>query len=354
MVDPAFWAGRRVLVTGHTGFKGAWLSLWLQALGAEVIGFAGPPPSAPSLFRLARVEDGMESVQGDVRHVDAVGHVLERTRPEIVFHLAAQALVRRSLADPVGTFEVNVTGTANLLEAVRVVGGVRAVLVVTSDKCYANDGRSTGYREDDPLGGGDPYSSSKAAQELVTAAFRDSLLGVDGVAVATARAGNVIGGGDWAEDRLVPDLMRAAFAETPLVVRNPDAVRPWQHVLNPLSGYLRLVERLFAGGGGSEFASAWNFGPADEDAQPVSWVVERLRERWPDPLEVTTAPEGDEREAAVLRVDSSRARDRLAWEPGWDLAAGIDATIDWYLAHRDRRDMPEITRNQITRFTEST
>lgn len=350
MVDPAFWAGRRVLVTGHTGVKGAWLSLWLQTLGAEVIGFAGPPPTAPSLYRLAHVEDGMESVQGDIRKVDAVGHVVERTRPEIVFHLAAQALVRRSLADPVGTYEVNVMGTANLLEAVRVVGGVRAVVVVTSDKCYANDGRSQGYREDDPLGGHDPYSSSKACQELVTAAYRESLLASEGVAVATARAGNVIGGGDWAEDRLVPDLMRAAFVGTPLVVRNPNAVRPWQHVLNPLSGYLRLAERLVDSGAGSEFATAWNFGPVDEDAQPVSWVVDRLRERWPDELEVTTAPESDELEAAVLRVDSSKAREKLGWEPHWDLAAGLDATVEWYAGHSRRADVRAMTLEQIERF----
>jgi CDP-glucose 4,6-dehydratase len=220
---------------------------------------------------------------------------------------------------------------------------------VTSDKCYANDGRSTGYREDDPLGGRDPYSSSKACQELVTAAYRESLLSQEGVAVATARAGNVIGGGDWAEDRLVPDLMRAAFAGTPLLVRNPDAVRPWQHVLNPLSGYLRLAERLVSSGG-SGFATAWNFGPADGDAQPVSWVVERLRERWPEELEVTTAPEGDEREAALLRVDSSKAREQLGWEPCWDLAAGLDATVEWYAGHSRRADARTMTLEQIERF----
>ncbi|MDP9293222.1 MAG: CDP-glucose 4,6-dehydratase [Actinomycetota bacterium] len=348
MPDGEFWRDRRVLVTGHTGFKGAWLSLWLQMLGAEVIGFAGPPPSAPSLYRLARVHDGVESVEGDVRNVDAVGHVIERTRPEIVFHLAAQSLVRRSLADPVGTYATNVMGTANLLEAVRVLGDVRAVVVVTSDKCYANDGRDHGYREDDPLGGRDPYSSSKASQELLTAAYRDSLLVELGVAVATARAGNVIGGGDWAQDRLVPDLMRAAFAGTPLVVRNPDAVRPWQHVLNPLSGYLRLAERLCGGEAG--YDTAWNFGPADEDARPVSWVVERLRERWPDPLELRTAAASDDREAAALRVDSSRARQRLGWTPTWDLAAGIDATVEWYAGHRRRSDARAMTLEQIERF----
>jgi CDP-glucose 4,6-dehydratase len=348
MPDGEFWRGRRVLVTGHTGFKGAWLSLWLQALGAEVIGFAGPPPSAPSLYRLARVEDGMESVPGDVRHVDAVGHVLERTRPEIVLHLAARSLVRRSLADPVGTYDVNVMGTANLLEAVRVVDGVRAVLVVTSDKCYADDGRAHGYREDDPLGGRDPYSSSKACQELVTAAYRGSLLAEQGVAVATARAGNVIGGGDWAEDRLVPDLMRAAFAGTPLVVRNPDAVRPWQHVLNPLSGYLRLAERLCGGEAG--YDTAWNFGPADEDARPVGWVVEQLHERWPGPLEVTTAPATDDREATALRVNSTRARRRLGWTPTWDLTAGIDATVEWYAGHSRRSDARAMTLDQIEMF----
>jgi CDP-glucose 4,6-dehydratase len=276
--------------------------------------------------------------------------VLRRSRAEVVLHLAAQALVRRGLEDPVETFAVNVLGTAHVLESVRRDGAdVRAVVSVTSDKCYANREWDWGYREDDPLGGHDPYAASKAGQELVTAAFRDSLLSGAGVRVATARAGNVIGGGDWAADRLVPDLVRAAVAGEPLRVRHPGAVRPWQHVLNPLGGYLDLAERL-AAGDGEAFATAWNFGPADEDARPVRWVVERLRDRWPADVGVEWGDVADGREAALLKVDSSRARTRLAWRPRWDLAAGLDATVGWYAAHAAGADAQDLCMRQIEEF----
>ena len=351
MASPDFWRGKRVLLTGHTGFKGAWLCLWLESLGAEVSGFAGAPPSAPALFDLAGCADGVRSIEGDVRDLESVERAMTDSRPEVVIHMAAEAVVRRSLRDPLTTYAVNVLGTANVLDAARRLGDdVRCVVTVTTDKCYLNREWEWGYREDEPLGGKDPYSSSKACQELVTHAFRESYLAERGVGVATGRAGNVIGGGDWAEDRLVPDLMRAAIAGEPLVVRSPSAVRPWQHVLNPLSGYLTLAEHLWEAP--AEFASGWNFGPADEDARPVSWIVERLRERWPDEVEVETSPAsaGDTKEAMALKLDSSKARTRLGWTPGWDLADGLDATAEWYAGHRDGADVRALCETQLERF----
>jgi CDP-glucose 4,6-dehydratase len=344
MPDGEFWRGRRVLVTGHTGFKGAWLTMWLKLMGAEVVGFSSGAPTEPSLYELARVEEGIRSMLGNVRDGGPVHEAVADSGAEIVFHLAAQSLVRRGFEDPVGTYAVNVLGTARLLDAVRGSHGVRAVVCVTSDKCYANDGRSEGYREDDPLGGRDPYSSSKAAQEHVCAAYRETF----DVPVATARAGNVIGGGDWSADRLVPDLFRAALNGRPLVVRNPHAIRPWQHVLNPLSGYLQLAERLWKDS--DEYARPWNFGPADEDARPVHWMVDRLAERWPEQLRIEMCGQADPREAAQLRVDSTQARERLGWEPTWDLTTGLDATVGWYLAHRSGEDSGAMTSNQIERF----
>jgi len=345
-VNTAFWRGRRVLITGHTGFKGAWLALWLQRLGAGVHGFAGPPPTETSLFAAAQVAEGMAgSTEGDVRDADAVAAAVTEARPEVVVHMAAQALVRRGLADPVATYATNVLGTAHLLEAIRHTDSVRAVVSVTSDKCYLNREWEWGYREDDPLGGRDPYSSSKAGQELVTAAYRASVL--EGVGVATARAGNVIGGGDWAADRLLPDLVRAAVAGEPLKVRNPASVRPWQHVLNPLHGYLLLAERLLTG---EDAATAFNFGPAETDARPVSWIVDRLRERWPEPLTVETAADPGAPEAGLLKLDSSRARARLGWTPRWDLEKGLDATVAWYVAHHRGEDAREVTMAQIQEF----
>jgi CDP-glucose 4,6-dehydratase len=344
MPDPAFWQGRSVWLTGHTGFKGAWLALWLQALGARVHGFSAGPVSEPSLYEVAGVADGMAGdVRGDVRSKSEVRVAVARARPDVVIHMAAQSLVRRGLAKPVETFTVNVTGTAKVLEAVRAEAKPRAVVVVTSDKCYRNDGRGTPFREDDPLGGDDPYSASKAAQEHVAAAYRAL-----GLPLATVRAGNVIGGGDWAPDRLVADCMRAAFAGAPLAVRAPDSARPWQHVLCPLDGYLTVAERLYGG----EPGTAWNFGPADDDARSVAWLVERVRERWPGGLEVRAAdPGAAQGEAPLLRLDSSRARERLGWAPRWDLEAGLDATVAWYAAYRDGADMRAETLRQVAAYS---
>lgn len=314
--DPAAWAGRRVLITGHTGFKGAWLALWLARMGAEVHGLSKDPLAEPALA----CADLHGEHPVDVRDGKAVAGALATSAPAVVFHLAAQALVRRALIDPVGTWQTNVVGTANVLTALP--QATRAVVVVTSDKCYRDVETGRPMREDDPLGGKDPYSASKAAQELVASSFRETLLAPRGVAVATARAGNVIGGGDWAADRLVPDLIRAQRAGEPLVLRNPDAVRPWQHVLDPLSGYLVLAERLLEGPG---FDEAWNFGPAIEDARSVRWVAERLGAQ----VEVRPDPDAG-KESALLRLDSTKARERLGWTPPLDLEAGLDATARGY------------------------
>lgn len=338
MIDRDFWAGRRVLVTGHTGFKGTWLTLWLQTLGAEVAGFSRRPFPDPEV----------ESLRGDIRDGAAVAAAVEATRPEVVVHLAGSATVQSGLADPIGTYEVNVLGTANLLEATRACEATRVALSVTSDKIYhLGRGMDWAYTEDDRLGGSNPYASSKACQELVTAAFREVLPPGRGLAVASARAGNVIGGGDWTPGRLVPDLIRSGLAGTPLEVRAPDAVRPWQHVLNPLEGYLQLVQRLWDD---PSFACAWNFGPPEDEVHPVRWLVERLRTAWPQPLELRMAARPPRHESAVPRVDSSRARDLLHWRPPWNLAAAVDATVEWHLAHRDGAAALAISREQIERF----
>jgi CDP-glucose 4,6-dehydratase len=344
MPDPAFWQGRRVWLTGHTGFKGAWLALWLQSLGAEVHGFSSGRVSEPSLYEVAGVGGGMAGeIRGDVRSRSELRAAVARAQPEVVIHMAAQALVRRGFEEPVATFTINAGGTAKLLDVVRTEAEPRAVVVVTSDKCYRDDGRGTAFREDDPLGGADPYSASKAAQEHVAAAFRAL-----GLPLATVRAGNVIGGGDWAPDRLVADCMRAALAGEPVSVRAPDAVRPWQHVLCALDGYLTVAERLSDG----EPGTAWNFGPADADVRPVAWLVERIGERWPGDLAVRAAPPDAARgESPALRLDSARARERLGWSPRWDLAAALDSTVAWYAAYRDGAEMRAETLRQIAAFS---
>jgi CDP-glucose 4,6-dehydratase len=375
VIDAGFWRERRVLVTGHSGFKGAWLSLWLQALGARVWGFAARAPS-PSLYELARVEEGMErAVAGDVRDPHAVAAAVKDAAPEVVFHLAAQPLVRRSYAEPRLTYEVNVLGTVNVLDAVRLHGqDMRALVNVTSDKCYENrtaerdvsqgdtlrrnvswggdsrldhaeDGSQPGHAEDAPLGGRDPYSSSKACAELVTAAYRRSFFADPaGPRLASARAGNVIGGGDWGAERLVPDLFRAAFGGEPLRVRNPASIRPWQHVLNPLGGYLLLAQALWSS---PAHADAWNFGPPERDARPVRFVVERLSALWPGELRWRADEGPHPPEARSLRLDSSRARALLGWRPPVALEDALAATVAWYEQLRAGADMRAVTLSQI-------
>ncbi|MBV9508851.1 MAG: CDP-glucose 4,6-dehydratase [Caulobacteraceae bacterium] len=348
VTDRSFWAGKRVFVTGHTGFKGGWLSLWLEAMGAEVHGYSLPPPTRPSLFEEARIERRLAShAIGDVRDAPSLRAAVARARPHIVFHLAAQPLVRLSYAEPVETYAVNVMGIVNLLEAVRQFGSVTALVNVTTDKCYDNKERQQGYREDEPLGGHDPYSSSKACSELVTAAYRDSFHAQGRPWIASGRAGNVIGGGDWATDRLIPDAFRALEAGEVLRVRHPDAVRPWQHVLEPLSGYLALAERLATDG--KAFAKAWNFGPADADARPVRWLLDRLQTLFPE-LEWRMEDQPGVPEANTLRLDSARARAELGWRPRWPLAAALRKTADWHRAWQSGVDMGPVSLEQIAEY----
>ena len=349
-LDPGFWSGRRVLITGHTGFKGSWLALWLQELGAEVTGFALATATEPSLFEAARVSEGVESIEGDVRDLDAVVDAVTGAEPEVLIHMAAQPLVRRSFADPVETYATNVMGTVHVLEAVRRTPSVRVAVNVTSDKCYENRNWEWGYREDEPKGGFDPYSNSKGCSELVTAAYRSSFF-AEGAAIGSARAGNVIGGGDWSEDRLVPDAMRAAIERRPLLVRNPNATRPWQHVLEPLEGYLVLAQAMWES---RAFADGWNFGPEDRDARPVGWVVDRLSERWEGGIDWRHDGGDHPHEARYLKLDSSRARARLGWEPAWGLEDALDAVVDWYRAYAAGEDPREITLGQLRSRTSAT
>jgi CDP-glucose 4,6-dehydratase len=340
-VDRAFWEGRRVLVTGHTGFKGAWLTLWLTSMGADVTGLSDGVPTEPSLFALAGVADDARSVQADVRDGALVHQAVASSKPDVVLHLAAQPFVRRSYEDPAQTWAVNVGGTINVLDAAR-HAEVPVTVVVTSDKCYDNDPARPPrpFVEGDPMGGHDPYSSSKGAAELAVDAWRRSYE----MRVATGRAGNVIGGGDWGEDRLIPDIMRAASAGTPIAIRRPDAIRPWQHVLEPLSGYLLLAERLWDD---SSYAEGWNFGPDPQDARPVRHVVERITDLWPGELTWDLDPGPHPHEAGFLALDSAKARERLGWTPTWNLDAALERIVEWHAAHRDGADLRALTLAQI-------
>lgn len=353
MVDMSFWAGKEVLLTGHTGFKGSWLALWLQTMGAKVIGYALPPPTNPSIFVAANVVKGMTSLEGDVRDFPALAKVFEKYQPEIVIHMAAQSLVRHSYNNPIETYATNVMGTVHLLEAARMAGGVRAIINVTSDKCYENSEWVWGYRENEAMGGHDPYSSSKGCAELVTAAYRNSYFNPGNiaehqVALASVRAGNVIGGGDWAADRLIPDIMRAIVQGKPVHIRNPHAIRPWQHVLEPLSGYLMLAERLCKEG--AAFSEAWNFGPNDEDAKPVSWIAERLTRIWGAGASWVLHGGDHPHEAHHLKLDCSKAKSRLDWQPRWHLEETLGAIVEWHHAHQRGKDMREATLQQIAKY----
>ncbi len=352
-VNTNFWYGKRVLLTGHTGFKGSWLSLWLQSMGAQVVGYALTPPTNPSLFEIAEVGKGMTSIIGDIRDLERLRTVFAEHKPEIVIHMAAQALVRYSYIEPVETYSTNVMGTVNLFEAVRNTNSVKAVVNVTSDKCYENREWVWGYRESEAMGGHDPYSNSKGCAELVTAAYRNSYFHSDkykehGIAVATGRAGNVIGGGDWAEDRLIPDIMRAITQGKPVNIRNPDAIRPWQHVLEPLSGYLLLAQKLHEEG--AAYAEGWNFGPDDEDAQPVQWIVEKLTKAWDERASWVLDGGNHPHEAHYLKLDCSKAKARLDWHPKWHLEDSLGAITDWYRAYQDAKDMRAFSLGQIQRY----
>ena len=353
MITPAFWRGRRVFLTGHTGFKGAWLSLWLQQLGAEVSAYALAPETKPNLFEIADVSTGMRSEIGDIRDLHQLTQALKQAQPEIILHLAAQPIERRSYAEPIETYSTNVMGLVHLFEAIRAVGGVRVCVNVTSDKCYENREWPHGYREIDPMGGYDPYSSSKGCAELVTAAYRQSFFYPSdqdaSLHLASARAGNVIGGGDWASDRLIPDMMRAIVKGQPVLIRNPSAIRPWQHVLEPLSGYLKLAERL-AGENGRDYAEAWNFGPASDDVRPVKWIVEKMVERWGDKASWALDPAEGPHEAQFLSLDCQKAHRNLGWRPVWTISEAIEKIVDWHKQFNKKSNMREFTLNQINDY----
>lgn len=352
-MNRTFWKDKKVLVTGHTGFKGSWLSLWLQKLGAKVVGYALSPPTKPSLFEVAQVADGMTSITGDVRHLEYLQAVIADHRPEIIIHLAAQPLVRYSYEDPIETYSTNVMGTVNMLEAVRHSESIRVVVSITSDKCYENREWLWGYREDEPMGGRDPYSSSKGCAELIISAYRNSYFPAKGyqhhrVAVASTRAGNVIGGGDWAKDRLIPDIMAAIMENRPVIIRSPSAIRPWQHVLEPLNGYLCLAERLWAHG--PKFAQAWNFGPNSEDAKTVSWIVEYLTSFWGEGARWGLDSAQHPHEDNYLKLDCSKARSLLGWAPKLRLSTALKWIAEWYRGYQQNKDMRCLTEEQITRF----
>jgi CDP-glucose 4,6-dehydratase len=348
MVNP--WEGRRVFLTGHTGFKGGWMALWLARLGATVRGYALDPEAEPSLFEAAHVGDVVEDIRGDIRDVSALEKAIREFQPEIVFHLAAQPLVRRSYVDPIQTYSTNVMGTANVLESIRKSSSVRAALIVTTDKCYLNREWSWGYREIDPLGGYDPYSSSKACVEILSASYRSSYFppvrhSDHGVALATARAGNVIGGGDWSEDRLLPDLIRGFISGQPVLIRRPLAIRPWQHVLEPLAGYLALGDRLLAGE--VAFADAWNFGPWDDDAWQVGRIATEMAHRWGHGASWLADVSEAVHEAGYLKLDSSKARAALGWTPRLKLQISLEWLVDWYQAWHRGMNMRDFTMSQI-------
>jgi CDP-glucose 4,6-dehydratase len=352
-MNTLFWRGKRVFLTGHTGFKGSWLSLWLQNLGAELTGYALKAPTNPSLFEEARVADGMTTIEGDVRDLDFLSNSIKNARSEIVIHMAAQPLVRRSYIDPVETYSTNVMGTVNLLEAVRRSTTVRAVVNVTTDKCYQNNEWFWGYRENDPMGGFDPYSSSKGCAELVSTAYRNSYFntspkGKHHVLLATARAGNVIGGGDWSTDRLMPDILAAFASSRPVQIRSPQAIRPWQHVLEPLRGYMLLAEQIYSGK--THFAGAWNFGPNDEDTKCVEWIVERMAKLWGSGAKWTADTDQHPNEAGNLKLDSSKARILLNWQPILRIPEALEFIVEWSLARRAGSDVRELTLGQICNY----
>lgn len=350
-MNPKFWLNKRVLVTGHTGFKGSWLSLWLHQLGAKVSGLALEPPTRPSLFEEAKVGSLLtQHTIGDIRDYSIVLSAIKEAQPDIVIHMAAQPLVRLSYVEPLNTYATNVMGTAHVLEACRQVGSIKAIVNVTTDKCYENRQWVWGYREDEPMGGHDPYSSSKGCAELVTSAYRRSFLAEGSCALASARAGNVIGGGDWATDRLIPDILRAIGQKQPVVIRNPHAIRPWQHVLEPLSGYLTLAECLYTDG--QAYAEGFNFGPHDDDAKPVEWIVNQLVRLWGDGASWVLDQQPNPHEAAMLKLDISKAKQKLQWQPKWHLLESLERIVKWQKVYVGGGDVRSVCESQIHDYTE--
>lgn len=352
-MESSFWKGKKILLTGHTGFKGSWLSIWLQSLGADLVGFSKSIPTKPSLFEIADVQSGMISIMGNICDFEHIKQVVQEYKPEIVIHMAAQSLVRESYNNPIDTYSTNVIGTINLLESIRITGKNRIVINVTSDKCYENLEFNKSFREEDPMGGFDPYSSSKGCAELITSAYRDSFFNTrefhkHGIAIASVRAGNVIGGGDWSKDRLVPDVMNSLLDGHVLKIRNPDAIRPWQHVLEPLSGYLLLAEKLNSDG--VKYSGAWNFGPSENDGRPVSWIIKKLSQYF-GTINYVVDTDKKPHEAAYLRLDCSKARNLLGWIPKTDLELAIRWISEWYKQFEQKADLRAFTEQQIREFT---
>jgi CDP-glucose 4,6-dehydratase len=347
-MNQSFWKDKQVLLTGHTGFKGSWLALWLQSMGAKVHGYSLAPSTQPNLFTLTNVLDGMAShTIADIRNGQKIHELINKVKPEIVFHMAAQPLVRYSYQEPVETYAVNIMGTVNLLEAVHQSPSIRVVVNITTDKCYENLERLWAYREDEALGGYDPYSSSKACSEIITAAYRRSFLAEKSIGVATARAGNVIGGGDWSEDRLIPDFFRAVTNKETLLIRSPNAIRPWQHVLEPLSGYLNLAEKLYDEP--SKYSDAWNFGPSDDSAKPVSWVLNKLTEKIPN-AKWSVDENSQSHEASLLKLDSSKAKALLDWKTRWSLDESLSKTVEWQNQFKAGVNLREFSHSQIINY----
>jgi CDP-glucose 4,6-dehydratase len=348
VIDQAFWQGKRVFLTGHTGFKGSWLSLWLASLGVEVKGYALNPPTLPSLFNEAKVGSIINSQIGDIRDQDTLHKSMTEFNPDILIHMAAQPLVRYSYDAPVETYEVNVIGTAKVLEVARSCSNLKAIVNITTDKCYENDERTKGYKENDPMGGYDPYSSSKGCAELVTSAYRRSFLQDKGVGLASVRAGNVIGGGDWADDRLIPDILRSFEKNESVVVRNPKATRPWQHVLEPLSGYLVLVQKLYEDQ--KEYAEGWNFGPNEKDVKAVDWILDKMIFKWPGAswkLDQNSSPH----EAGFLKLDITKAESKLGCKPVWELSYTLEKIIAWQKAWLNKEDIQAVCLTEIEEYT---
>ncbi len=344
-----FWKSKKVFLTGHTGFKGSWMSLWLQSMGAIVKGYSLEPLTNPSLYYVARVSDNMESEIGDIRNLAQISSSMLKFNPDILIHMAAQPLVRQSYHDPVSTYTTNVIGTVNVLEASRNCNQLKAIISVTTDKCYENQEWNKGYKETDPLGGYDPYSSSKGCAELVTSAYRRSFFSSENTAsLASARAGNVIGGGDWAEDRLIPDIIKAFEQSAPVVIRNPLSTRPWQHVLEPLSGYLVLAQKLFFKG--DEFAEGWNFGPKDEDCKPVSWILDQMVTNWGNNASWSLDENNNPHEAGFLKLDCSKASKRLKWNPKWNLQFTLKSIVDWHQIYINGGDIKKQCLKEINNY----
>jgi len=351
VIDQEFWKGKRVFITGHTGFKGSWISLWLVSLGAKVKGYALNPPTTPSLFNEARVGEVMESKIGDIGDQSKLYQSMTAFDPDILIHMAAQSLVRCSYTAPIETYEVNVIGTAKVLEVARSCPNLKAIVNITTDKCYENDERSQGYKEEDPMGGYDPYSSSKGCAELVTSAYRRSFLQEQGIGVASVRAGNVIGGGDWASDRLIPDILRSFEKNKPVVIRNPKATRPWQHVLEPLSGYLILAEKLYKNQ--DKYAGGWNFGPNEKDVKPVDWILDEMILKWPN-SSWELDKKSNSHESRFLKLDILKAESKLGWKPVWGLSHTLKKIIYWHKAWLDKKDMQSVCLAEIEEYMNDT